>query len=70
MQDFDKAKQLFFAGLRELEQGRAGEAEHCFRGSLALVPNRVSTLVNLSSSLLRQRRCAEAGEVVATKKSL
>lgn len=63
MQDFDKAKQLFFAGLRELEQGRAGEAEHCFRGSLALVPNRVSTLVNLSSSLLRQRRCAEAGEV-------
>ena len=63
MQDFEKAKQLFFDGLRHLEQGRAPEAELCFRGSLALVPNRVSTLVNLSSSLLRQRRAAEAGEV-------
>ena len=63
MQEFEKAKALFFDGLRELEQGRPLEAERCFRGSLALVPNRVSTLVNLSSSLIRQRRAAEAGEV-------
>ena len=63
MQDFEKAKALFFDGLRELERGRAREAELCFRGSLALVPDRVSTLVNLSSSLIRQRRAIEAGEV-------
>ena len=63
MQDFEKAKALFFDGLRELEQGNAQAAERCFRGSLALVPDRVSTLVNLSSSLIRQRRAAEAGEV-------
>lgn len=63
MQDFEKAKALFFDGLRELEHGRPHEAERCFRGSLALVPDRVSTLVNLSSSLIRQRRAAEAGEV-------
>ena len=63
MQDFEKAKALFFDGLRELELGRPQEAERCFRGSLALVPDRVSTMVNLSSSLLRQRRAADAGEV-------
>lgn len=58
--DFEAAKARFFAGLASLEHGRDAEAEAHFLAALALVPGRVSTLVNLAATRLRLGRPAEA----------
>lgn len=50
--DFDKARQLFVDGLASLLAGRLAEAERQFGDSLALLPDRISTLVNLAAARL------------------
>ncbi|MGI4778043.1 MAG: methyltransferase domain-containing protein [Janthinobacterium lividum] len=50
--DFEKARQLFVYGLASLLAGRLAEAEQQFGDSLALLPDRVSTLVNLAAARL------------------
>lgn len=57
---FDQARQHFVDGLAQLEAGRLEAAEQAFRQSLALVPGRVSTLVNLAATRLRLQRPLEA----------
>jgi predicted TPR repeat methyltransferase len=51
--DFEQAKALFLAGLASFEAGRFGEAEQQYLTSLALVPGRVSTLINLAGTQLK-----------------
>lgn len=46
---FDDAKQHFIDGLAALEAGRLDAAEAQFSASLALLPGRVSTLINLAA---------------------
>lgn len=59
---FDQARQHFMAGLAHLEAGRPAEAETAFLASLALLPGRTSTLVNLAATRLRLSRPAQALE--------
>jgi len=60
MDDFETAKQCFLEGLRLLEANDFPAAELQFARSLELVPNRVSTLNNLSAVKLRLKKFAEA----------
>lgn len=57
---FEAARAHFSVGLAALTEGRAGDAEAALRRSLALLPGRPSTLINLAVALLRQARAAEA----------
>ena len=57
---FVAARDHFLAGLAHLQAGRPAEAEAALRASLALLPGRPSTLLNLAVALLRQGRPAEA----------
>ncbi|HYP70525.1 MAG TPA: tetratricopeptide repeat protein [Variovorax sp.] len=59
---FERARQLFVAGLEMLAGGRIEEAEQSFAASLELLPDRVSTLVNLAAVRVRLGRPAEALE--------
>ena len=44
---FERAKALFLEGVGHIESGDAAAAERCFESSLALIPGRASTLLNL-----------------------
>ena len=57
---FEQAKAQFFAGLASFEAGRFAEAEQQFLASLALVPARVSTLINLAGTQLKLARPDDA----------
>ncbi|WP_162586382.1 tetratricopeptide repeat protein [Variovorax sp. RA8] len=57
---FEQARKLFLEGLQDFEQGRFDAAERCFQASLALLPGRVSTLVNLAATQLKLLRPQEA----------
>ena len=57
---FDRARRHFIDGVRHVEAGRLADAECCFEASLALLPGRVSTLVNLGAVRCRQGRAADA----------
>jgi predicted TPR repeat methyltransferase len=57
---FEAAKAAFFAGLESLKHGRLDQAEREFIASLAQVPGRVSTLVNLAATRLGLGKGAEA----------
>ncbi|MCA0239299.1 MAG: tetratricopeptide repeat protein [Proteobacteria bacterium] len=57
---FDRARERFNAGLAALQAGDAAQAEQALRQSLALLPGRPSTQLNLAVALLRQDRAAEA----------
>ena len=57
---FERARQLFVDGLAHFSAGRLAPAEQCFLESLALLPGRVSTLVNLAGVRVRLGRGAEA----------
>ena len=59
---FERARQSFLGGLEQLAQGRLQEAEQSFLASLALLPGRVSTLVNLAAVRVRLGRPADALE--------
>ncbi|MGJ7578583.1 methyltransferase [Variovorax sp. RHLX14] len=50
--DFEQARRLFVDGLADLLAGRLAEAERQFCASLALLPDRISTLVNLAAARL------------------
>jgi predicted TPR repeat methyltransferase len=47
---FEQAKRQFLDGVAHLAAGRPADAERCFESSLALLPGRVSTLVNLAAA--------------------
>lgn len=53
---FAQARQRFLDGLAQFEAGHLDSAEACFEGSLALVPGRVSTLINLAATRIRRGR--------------
>lgn len=57
---FERAKTAFLEGLAHLQAGRPAEAEKAFEASLAHVPGRVSTLINLAATRLALRRPKEA----------
>jgi predicted TPR repeat methyltransferase len=59
---FEAAKQHFLNGLEQLAAGRLDAAEQSFTASLALVPQRVSTLINLAATRLRRGKHREALE--------
>jgi predicted TPR repeat methyltransferase len=61
---FDAARDLFLEGVRLHEQRRFDEAEQRFVASLALLPGRVSTLVNLGSTRLQLGRPQDALEAL------
>ena len=62
--DFERARQLFVDGLADLLAGRLEEAERRFSASLALLPDRVSTLVNLAAARLGLSRADAALEAI------
>ncbi len=57
---FERAKAAFLAGLQALQAGHDAEAEAAFVQSLALLPGRPSTLMNLGVARLRQGRADAA----------
>jgi predicted TPR repeat methyltransferase len=57
---FEQAKALFIDGLACYEAGRYPHAEQQFKASLALLPGRVSTLVNLAATQLKLAQPHEA----------
>jgi len=60
MNDFETAKQFFFEGLRLLEANNLPAAEKQFARSLELIPERVSTLNNLSAIKIKLGKFVEA----------
>ncbi len=63
MNDLDQAKASFLEGLRLIAANSFQAAEAQFERSLKLVPDRVSTLNNLSAVKLRLRKFAEAEDL-------
>jgi predicted TPR repeat methyltransferase len=57
---FEQARDQFLHGLEHLQAGRAAEAEASFLASLALVPGRASSLMNLAVTRLALGRPAQA----------
>ncbi|MCW5657352.1 MAG: tetratricopeptide repeat protein [Burkholderiaceae bacterium] len=53
MDTFERAKAAFLQGVQHSEAGRNAEAEACFEASLALWPERSSTLFNLGAMRVR-----------------
>ena len=60
MDNFDKAKNLFLDGLKLLEEKSYLEAEQRFHESLSLLPNRASTLINLSATQIKLKKYVDA----------
>ena len=60
MNDFETARQCFFDGLQLLEANNLQAAETQFARSLELIPERVSTLNNLSSIEIKLGKFVEA----------
>ncbi len=57
---FEQARQFFLQGVQHFEAGRSQEAEAAFEASLALLPGRASTLINLGAAKLRLSKPQEA----------
>ncbi len=70
MSNFEIAKQLFFDGLGFLEKKNYLEAETNFLKSLELVPDRVSTLINLAAVQIKLKKYDEARTTVTNAISL
>jgi Flp pilus assembly protein TadD len=62
MDDFETAREFFFEGLSLLEANAFEAAEIKFEQSLKLMPDRVSTLNNLSAIKIKLKKFAEAEE--------
>ncbi len=60
MDNFEIAKQLFLDGLKLFEKGAYQEAETKFLKSLEIIPDRVSTLTNLTATQIRLSKYDEA----------
>lgn len=65
MDSFEQARRHFLDGLSRLGSGDPVAAEGHFRASLACLPDRPSTLINLAAALLQQGRLAEARKAAA-----
>lgn len=61
---FEQARTFFLEGLAHYEAGRMEAAERSFAASLALVPQRASTLTNLGATRLRLGRIDDAVAVL------
>ncbi|GAA4333884.1 tetratricopeptide repeat protein [Variovorax defluvii] len=57
---FEKARQLFLDGLQAFQAQRYAAAEQLFQSSLALLPGRVSTLINLAATQVKLGRPQDA----------
>ncbi len=64
MDPFERAKTHFLTGLGLLKQGDLPQAESEFQQSLALLPERQSTLINLSACLIQQKKIGAARALV------
>jgi predicted TPR repeat methyltransferase len=64
MDSFEQAREFFLSGVRHYQAGRFEEAHAQFEASLALVPQRPSTLMNLGATRIQLRRFEEAAEVL------
>jgi predicted TPR repeat methyltransferase len=51
--NFERARELFIEGVRAFEGQHIEQARDCFEASLAIVPGRPSTLVNLAATRIR-----------------
>ena len=60
MDNFEQAKQQFLEGIALLESGDCASAESLFKSSLELLPGRVSTLTNLSTTQIVMHKFKEA----------
>jgi len=60
---FDLAKKYFLDGLNQYQLGSYAEAEKLYLRSLDLLPDRISTLLNLSSTQILLKKFIEAKEV-------
>lgn len=60
MDPFEQARNYFYAALEHHNNDRLEQAEALYRKALALMPERVSLLVNLAAVLARRQRPAEA----------
>ena len=58
--NFDKAKGLFLNGLNQLGENDFEGAEKSFQASLSLLPNRASSLTNLSAAQIKLRKFPDA----------
>jgi Flp pilus assembly protein TadD len=65
-----RARAHFDEGLRLIARSEWPRAEEEFKRSLQLVPDRVSTLTNLSVTLLSQHKYQEAEAVIRNSMSL
>lgn len=61
---FEKAKYFFFQGLERLEKDLIQEAEHFLTLSLELLPERLSTLTNLSVVLIKLDKVEKAEKIL------
>jgi predicted TPR repeat methyltransferase len=68
MDTFERAKAAFLEGVQHSESGRFAEAEACFEASLALWPQRSSTLFNLGAMQVRLGKFGPA--LVALERAL
>lgn len=60
MDNFQKAKDHFLDGIKNLENGSFEEAERNFLTSLRLLPDRVSTLTNLGATQIKLKKYLDA----------
>jgi len=61
-EDFELAKRYFLEGVSLMNQELYSEAESSFHMSLTILPNRESTLTNISAALLKQQKYQETEE--------
>lgn len=62
--NFARAKEAFLAGVSHYQAGRFDEAHAQFEASLALVPGRPSTLMNLGATRIQLGHFAQAAEAL------
>ena len=62
--NFSSARDLFIEGLNHIQDQEYEDAERKLRASLALVPQRISTLTNLSFVLIKLRKYSEAEKLL------
>ena len=60
MDEFEKAKNLFLAGIKYLQNSQLHDAENSFLESLKLLPNRESSLNNLAATQIKLKKFDEA----------
>jgi predicted O-linked N-acetylglucosamine transferase (SPINDLY family) len=64
IEPFENAKSHFLDGLAHLKQKRFREAEQSFEKSLQYIPDRASTLTNLSVAKIKLHKLQEARELI------